>query len=105
MLAAFWVADRARAAGACALGLSGPADISGLPLLGLVAMAVSLIALPVTNAWSRRAKTRADDFALSFTPPPGPFLGAMERLASLNLAQRDRHFLQDLLLHSHPSAG
>jgi STE24 endopeptidase len=104
-LAAFWVADRALAAGAGALGLSGPADLAGLPLLGLVTMGVSLIALPVINGCSRRVETRADDFALSLTGAPGPFIGAMERLASLNLAERDPHFLKELVLYSHPSVG
>jgi len=104
-LAAFWVADRALAAGAGALGLSGPADIAGLPLLGLVTMGVSLIALPVINSWSRRVETRADDFAVRLTGAPGPFIGAMERLASLNLAERDPHFLKELLLYSHPSVS
>ena len=104
-LAAFWVADRALAAGAGALGLSGPADPAGLPLLGLVTMAVSLIALPVINGWSRRVATRADDFALRLTRAPGSFIGAMERLADLNLAERDPHFLKELVLYSHPSVG
>ena len=104
-LAAFWVADRALAAGAGSLGLSGPADIAGLPLLGLVTMAVSLIALPVINGWSRRVETRADDFALRLSQNPAAFIGAMERLADLNLAERDPHFLKELLLYSHPSVG
>lgn len=104
-LAAFWVADRALAAGASALGLSGPADIAGLPLLGLVTMAVSLISLPVVNSWSRRVETRADDFALRLSQNPAAFIGAMERLAGLNLAERDPHFLKELVLYSHPSVG
>lgn len=104
-LAAFWVADRALAAGAGALGLSGPADIAGLPLLGLVAMAVSLIAPPVTNSWSSRVETRADDFALRLSQGPGAFIATMERLAGLNLAERDLHFLKELVLYSHPSVG
>ena len=102
-LAAFWVADRVLNAAAGALGLSGPWDLAGLPLLGLVTMAVSLIALPVVNGWSRRAETRADDFALRLTGTSGPFIGAMERLAGLNLSERDPSFLKELLLHSHPS--
>jgi STE24 endopeptidase len=104
-LAALWVADRVLGAAAGALGLSGPSDIAGLPLLGLVTMAVSLIALPVVNAWSRRVETRADDFALRLTGDPGPFIGAMERLADLNLSERDPHFLKELVLLSHPSIG
>jgi STE24 endopeptidase len=68
-------------------------------------MAVSLIALPVMNTWSRRVEARADDFALSLTGAPGPFIGAMERLADLNLSERDPHYLKELVLHSHPSVG
>jgi len=62
-------------------------------------------ALGILNGWSRRVEARADDFALSLTRAPGPFIGAMERLASLNLAERDPHFLKELLLYSHPSVG
>jgi len=104
-LAALWVADRALSAAAGPLGLSGPSDIAGLPLLGLVTMTVSLVALPVINSWSRWVETRADDFALKLTGTPGPFIGAMERLADLNLSERDPHFLKELFLHSHPSVG
>ena len=104
-LAALWVADRALRAAVAPLGLSGPSDLAGLPFLGLVTMAVTLIALPVVNSWSRQVETRADDFALRLTRAPGPFIGAMERLADLNLSERDPHFLKELLLHSHPSVG
>jgi STE24 endopeptidase len=104
-LAAFWVADRALGAASGSLGLSGPADLAGLPFLGLVTMAVSLIALPVINSWSRHVETRADDFALRLMGTPGPFIGAMERLADLNLSERNPPYLKELLLHSHPSVG
>ena len=58
-------------------------------------------ALGILNGWSRRV----DDFALRLTRAPGPFIGAMERLADLNLAERDPHFLKELVLYSHPSVG
>jgi STE24 endopeptidase len=102
-VAAMWVADRVLAAGASALGLFGPADVAGLPLLGLVTMAVSILSLPLVNGWSRRIETRADDFALKLTRNPTPFIGAMERLADLNLAERKPHVLKELVLYSHPS--
>ena len=102
-VAAMWVADRGLVAGAGALGLFGPADVAGLPLLGLLTMAVSLLALPLVNGWSRRIETRADDFALELTRNPTPFVGAMERLAELNLAERKPHLLKELMLYSHPS--
>ena len=104
-LAALWVADHALRAAERPLGLSGPADLAGLPLLGLLTMAVSLIALPVINGWSRIIETRADDFALRLTRAPDPFVGAMERLADLNLSERDPHFLKEMVLYSHPSIG
>jgi STE24 endopeptidase len=102
-VAALWIADHVLTAGVSALGLSGPADIAGLPLLGLVTMAVSLIALPLVNGWSRRVETRADDFALTLTREPDAFIRAMERLADLNLAERKPHLLRELMLYSHPS--
>jgi STE24 endopeptidase len=88
-LAAFWVADCARAAGRGAPGLAGPSDIAGLPLLGFMTRSVSLIALPVTNAWSRRVETGTDDFALRLSQDPAAFIAAMERLVGLNLAERN----------------
>ena len=102
-VAAMWVADRVLVTGAGALGLFGPADVAGLPLLGLVTMAVSILSLPLVNGWSRRIETRADDFALKLTRNPTPFIGAMERLADLNLAERKPHALKELVLYSHPS--
>ena len=98
-----WIADRVLVAGAGVLGLSGPADVAGLPLLGLVTMVVSLLALPLVNGWSRHIETRADDFALELTRNPTPFIGAMERLADVNLAERKPHVLKELILYSHPS--
>jgi STE24 endopeptidase len=51
-----------------------------------------MLSLPLVNGWSRRIETRADDFALKLTRNPTPFIGAMERLAVLNLAERKPHF-------------
>jgi len=68
-------------------------------------MAVSLLALPVINGWSRRVETRTDDLALGLTQNAATFIGAMERLASLNLAERDPRFLKELVSYSHPPVG
>lgn len=100
-----WVADHLLRAGSGALGLAGPADPAGLPLFGLIVMGASLVALPIGNGWSRRVERQADDFALRATRAPEPFIGAMERLAALNLAERQPHRLKELLLYSHPSIG
>jgi STE24 endopeptidase len=104
-LVTFWVADGALRLGARLLGLDGSADIAGLPLFGLVLLAVSLAALPMANGWSRHVERQADRFTLETIPDPGAFIGAMERLAALNLAERDPHPLEEFLFYSHPSIG
>lgn len=100
-----WIADRLLGAGSAALGLAGAADPAGLPLFGLIVVGASLVALPLGNGWSRRVERQADDFALHATRAPEPFIGAMERLADLNLAERRPHPLKELFLYSHPSIG
>ncbi|HEX5530110.1 MAG TPA: M48 family metallopeptidase [Methylomirabilota bacterium] len=104
-LVTFWVASGALRAGGTWLRLDGPADIAGLPLFGLVLMVVGLVALPVANGWSRHVEHAADRFALETLPGPGPFIGAMERLAALNLAERDPHPVEEFFLYSHPPIG
>jgi STE24 endopeptidase len=102
-LVTFWIADLALRWGVGWLGLDGPADIAGLPLFGLILMLVSLAALPVANGWSRRVEWQADRFALQTIPDPRAFIRSMERLATLNLAQREPHRLEELFLYSHPA--
>jgi STE24 endopeptidase len=102
-LVTFWLAGRWLDVGAASAGLSGPADPAGLPLLGLIFMVLGLVALPLANGWSRRVERQADDFALRMIGDPRAFIGAMERLADLNLAERDPHPVKEFLLYSHPS--
>jgi len=104
-LATFWLADRLLAAGAAGLGLAGPADLAGLPLLLLIALGAGVVALPLTNGWSRHVERQADDFAVHALGSAGAFVAAMERLARLNLAERDPHPLKEFLLYSHPAIG
>jgi STE24 endopeptidase len=104
-LVTFWVADRALHQGARLLALDGPADPAGLPFFGLVLLVVGLIALPTANAWSRHVENQADRFALEAIPDRGAFVGAMERLAGLNLAERHPHPLEEFFFYSHPSIG
>jgi len=103
MLAGFWLADALLRAGAPALGLAGPADPAGMPWLALVLLALSLVALPLGNGFSRRIERQADDFALAATGNPGAFIAAMERLAELNLAERRPSRWKEFVLYSHPA--
>jgi len=84
-------------------GLAGVADPAGLPWLVLAFMLVGVIQLPLTNGFSRFIERQADDFALTLTRDPAAFIGAMERLGALNLAERRPHRLKELLLYSHPA--
>jgi STE24 endopeptidase len=102
-LGTFWMAGRWLAAGAAMAGLTGPADLAGVPLFGLIVMVLGLVALPLANGWSRRVERQADDFALRMIGDPRAFVAAMERLADLNLAERDPHPVKEFLLYSHPS--
>ncbi|HLC43166.1 MAG TPA: M48 family metallopeptidase, partial [Methylomirabilota bacterium] len=102
-IAMFWVADRLLRAGSERLGLEGPADPGGLPFFSLILIGLGLVAMPLGNAFSRWMERKADDFALAMTRDPQAFVSAMERLADLNLAERQPNRLKELLFHSHPS--
>jgi STE24 endopeptidase len=103
--AILWCADLGLRAGVARLQLASPGDLAALPLLGLIFLVATLIGLPLVNWWSRRRERQADDFALRIATYPQAFIDALERLASLNLAERDPHPLKEILLYSHPSIG
>jgi STE24 endopeptidase len=102
ILAGFFVAARVLSFGVAPLGLNGPGDVAGLPLLLLAAGAVSLVMLPAAHAISRAHERSADRFALQLTKNPGAFVSAMRRLGAQNLAEEDPSKLVQWLFHSHP---
>src|SRR5262249_29623991 len=89
--------------GVTVLGLSGPGDPAGLPWLALVALAIGLIQLPLTNGFSRWIERQADDLALAPTGNAPPLLGAMERPAAAQLPPRPPRRLKEIFLYSHPA--
>jgi len=100
---ALWLGNVLLRAGANWWGWRAPWDPAGLPWLTIVVGALGLVTAPFVNAVSRRVERQADDFALELTGDATAFIGAMERLADLNLAERKPHRLKELLLYSHPS--
>lgn len=102
-LVTFGAADVLLRAGVGWFGLAGPADPAGLPWLALVLLALGLVMAPLANTFSRFVERQADDFGLALTGNPGAFVGAMERLAELNLAERRPHRLKEIVLYSHPA--
>jgi STE24 endopeptidase len=102
VIGGFFLAARGLDASIAWLGLAGPADPAGLPLLLLAAGAVSLVMLPAAHALSRMFERSADRFALELTRNPDAFVSAMRRLAAQNLAEERPSRLSQWLFYSHP---
>jgi Zn-dependent protease with chaperone function len=102
IVAGFYLAARVLEAGAARVGLTGVADVAGLPLLLLAAGIVSLVMVPIAHAMSRAFERGADRFALGLTQNPQAFSSAMRRLAAQNLAEENPSRLVQWLFYSHP---
>ncbi|MBI3896137.1 MAG: M48 family metallopeptidase [Acidobacteria bacterium] len=102
-LAAFAFADQALQHWGTYFGYRNIADFANFPLLLMVSMVLSLMALPIANAFSRRNERQADEFALRMISDISPFISSMKKLANQNLADRQPHPLIEFLFHSHPS--
>jgi STE24 endopeptidase len=102
VIAGLYVAARVLEATSRPLGLDGPGDVAGLPLLLLAAGAVALVTLPAAHAMSRANERRADQFALELTRNPGAFISAMRRLGAQNLAEEHPSRIIQWVFYSHP---
>ena len=102
LLAAFYAAAWALHGSWEPLGLAGPADVAGLPILLLAGGGVMLAASPLVYALSRANEHRADRYAIALTGRPAAFVSAMRRLAAQNLAEPRPSKLALWLFHSHP---
>jgi len=96
-------ATMAAALFAAARVVERPGDLAALPLLALVFGAASVVLTPLANAWSRHNERRADRFALDLTGLATPFISAMRRLATQNLADERPSPLTYWFFHSHPT--
>ena len=84
------------------LGLTGPADPAGLPVVILAIGTVSVVVTPLLHAISRLNERRADRFALALTQHRDPFITAMKRLGSQNMSEENPSRLSVWLFHTHP---
>jgi STE24 endopeptidase len=84
------------------LGLLGPSDVAGLPLLLMAGGAWMLLAAPAVNLLSRHHERRADRYALALTGRPAAFVSAVRRLGAQNLAESNPSRLAVWLFHTHP---
>ncbi len=71
----------------------------------LVATAISVVLLPVMNAYSRFNERQADLYAWKSLGSVKPFCSAMEKLAAQNLSEREPSRWVEILFHSHPATG
>jgi STE24 endopeptidase len=88
-----------------AFGYSGPADIAGLPALGLVLGAFSLLTQPLNNSFSRWRERLADQYSLKSTGKSGAFASAFVRLANQNLGEVDPAKWVVFMFYDHPPLG
>ena len=86
-------------------GFSGPADIAGLPALGIVLGAFGLLTQPLENAFSRWRERLADEYALQSTGKTEAFASAFIRLANQNLGEVDPEKWVVFMFYDHPPLG
>ncbi|HLK32297.1 MAG TPA: M48 family metallopeptidase [Terriglobales bacterium] len=79
------------------------ADFANLPLLALVSTVLSVLLMPVLNAYSRQKEREADQYCFESITSVEPFITSMNKLADQNLAERSPSRLVELLFHSHPA--
>jgi STE24 endopeptidase len=78
-------------------------DFADLPLLALVATALSFLLMPALNAYSRYNERQADRYAFESIASVEPFVSSMNKLAEQNLAERTPSKWVEWFFHSHPS--
>ncbi len=77
-------------------------DFAALPLLALVSTLLSLLLLPLWNAYSRRNEREADLYCCQAIPSVAPYISALNKLCAQNLGERHPSRLVEVLFHSHP---
>ena len=86
-----------------AMGFENVYDLAALPALVFYLTLSGLIMMPVTNYISRRYEFQADGYAVKLTSDIDSFVSTMEKLAEINLADKEPHPVVEFFLYSHPS--
>ncbi|UCD37100.1 MAG: M48 family metallopeptidase [Fidelibacterota bacterium] len=79
------------------------AALATLPWLALFLGVYGFVTGPLTNTYSRRHEFAADQYSVKLLGKSSALAEGLERLAELNLADRDPHPVVEFLFHSHPS--
>jgi STE24 endopeptidase len=83
-------------------GFNDISDIGAFPLLCLLVLVFSILAMPLQNGFSRYLERRADMFALKTTGKPRAFISTMTKLAEQNLSDTTPNKLIEILMYNHP---
>ena len=86
------------------LGLRNPTDVAGLPFILATIAVVSMLSLPVQNAFSRYGENQADTFALTVSQKPAAFIQLFTHLAEQNLTIVNPPAWEKLVFYTHPPA-
>jgi len=85
------------------MGFGNIYDLAALPALVFYLTLSGLIMMPVTNYISRKYEFQADEYAIRLTSDLDSFVSTMEKLAEINLADKEPHPVVEFFLYSHPS--
>jgi len=85
------------------MGFTAVHDIAAIPILFFFLTIFGLVTMPFTNMISRRYEVQADAYAIDATGDRESFISSMEKLAEINLADRDPHPMNEFFFYSHPS--
>ena len=99
----FWISYALIGTLSSQLSYGGAADVAALPLLFLIFYIFSLALMPVQNGFSRVVERAADQFALKAYPHPETFISCMEKLADVNLADKNPHPVYEWFFYNHPA--
>lgn len=83
-------------------GFDDISDIGAFPLLCLLIILFSILAMPVQNGFSRYLEKRADMFALKMTRMPDVFITTMSKLAKQNLSDTTPNKFIEIMTYTHP---
>jgi len=103
--AGFWVCDRLLAAWVGDFSGTFPyaqVPVYALPLVMLTLTLFITVLEPLQNSISRRYEAQCDRYALKRTGSRGSYVSAFRKLARVNKADPNPHWLDVLLFHSHP---
>jgi STE24 endopeptidase len=86
-----------------ARGVEGLADPAGLPVISIILTALVLLALPITNTFSRWEEADADHFSVAHFNEPDGLAKALVKTIEYRAASPGA--LEELIFYDHPSVG